>query len=51
MRKIGIILIILLLLGSGYLAFYLGWILIKAFIGLAVLAIFAFGVVIGRLFK
>jgi len=34
----------------GYCAFYLGWILVKVFIGLMFVAVFAFGVWIGHVF-
>jgi hypothetical protein len=51
MNKVTVILLIIALLFTGYYAFYVGLIVLKAFIGLAVLAIFGLGIYIGRLTK
>ncbi len=50
MKKILWFLAIVVLIFVGYKAFALGWILVKAFIGLMFVAVFAFGVFIGHVF-
>ncbi len=45
------ILAIIILGILGYYAFYLGWALLKIFIGLLFIAIFAFGFWLGRITK
>jgi hypothetical protein len=49
MKKIYWLLIIIILGFLGYWAFSLGWILLKVFIGLMFVAVFAFGVWIGHI--
>lgn len=45
------ILAIIILGFVGYYAFYAGWALLKIFIGLMFIAVFAFGIVVGRISK
>jgi hypothetical protein len=49
MKKILWLLGIIILGFLGYWAFSLGWILVKVFIGLMFIAVFAFGVWIGHI--
>ncbi len=51
MKKLSTVLIIILLGVLGFIAFKLGWILIKVFIGLMFMFVFALGVLIGRFTK
>jgi hypothetical protein len=51
MKKVGIFLGLVGILGIGFYAFSIGVIILKIFIGLAVLAIFSLGVLIGYILK
>lgn len=51
MKTIIWILAIIILGFLGYYAFYLGWALMKIFIGLAVIGVFALGFYLGRITK
>jgi len=51
MKKILLILAIIVLCVLGYYAFYLGWALLKIFIGLLFIAVFGFGFFLERITK
>ncbi len=50
MKKILWFVVIIALMVIGYYAFSMGWILLKIFVGLMFVAVFAFGVWIGHVF-
>jgi hypothetical protein len=51
MKKLNGVLIVIVLGVLGFISYKLGWILIKVFIGLMFMFVFALGVLIGRFTK
>lgn len=49
MKTLYWILALIVLAFVGYYAFYVGWALLKIFIGLMFIAVFAVGIVVGRI--